>query len=89
MGEERRIRILRVLEYVGPESWVRNTLAKNAVKGVYHIGNDRWISEAILGDVSEILPAFPPMLPETDFPEISLDDFESHHCPIHLIEASL
>ena len=88
MGQERRIRILRLLEYVGPESWVRDTIARSSVKGVYHLANDRWISEAVLGDVSEIITAFPETLPIELEPEIPFHEFERIHAPIELIEAN-
>lgn len=43
------VRVLRVLEYVGPRAWVENALERRAVKEIYRINADTWISEAFLG----------------------------------------
>lgn len=53
------VRVIRVLEYVGPRSWVESIIAHNAVKGVMlvgskHEGTKGTIREAILGDFPEI-----------------------------------
>jgi hypothetical protein len=49
------VRVLRVLEYVGPRRWVAETLARNSVKGTKIISEDCFISEAVIGDYPEIL----------------------------------
>lgn len=55
MKIEDRVRVLRILEYVGPRSWVEKTMEANAVKGTHHLGHGQWIKEAILGDYPEML----------------------------------
>lgn len=49
------VRVLRLLEYVGPRDWVEKTMAGNAVKGEYR-GPGFVIREAILGQFSELVP---------------------------------
>lgn len=49
-----RVRVIRVLEYVGPRTWVEGVLEKRGVKGVLHCENCT-IREAILGDFPEIV----------------------------------
>lgn len=60
---EDRIRVLRVLEYVGSRSFVERSLELRTVKGRHYPKRDRgtgagdYIQEAILGETAEILPA--------------------------------
>lgn len=45
---EKIIRVIRVLEYVGPEAWIDTTMARNAVKdknNAFLLGSDRSIRE--------------------------------------------
>ena|SRR5215216_1107607 len=48
------VRVLRILEYIGPRDHIENTLAHNAVKGTKEFGKSA-IREAIIGDFPEIL----------------------------------
>lgn len=48
------IRVLRVLEYVGPRSAIESTLTQNAVKGSRTFGAIT-IREAVVGDFPETL----------------------------------
>ena len=48
------VRVLRILEYVGPRSWVESTLANNAVKGTQRFGVGR-IDSAILGESPQVI----------------------------------
>ncbi len=57
-----KVRVIRVLEYVGPRSWVESTLENNAVKGIKVLGNGATIREAILGDFPEIVEEEKPVL---------------------------
>jgi hypothetical protein len=55
---EDRVRVLRVLEYEGPRSWVEYTLAQNAVKGEKRFtkGDElHIIREAMIGEMPVIL----------------------------------
>jgi len=52
---EDTVRVLRVLEYVGPRSWVETTMSRNAVKGTHLVSPGCWIREATIGDFPEIL----------------------------------
>ena len=49
------IRVIRILEYTGPRSWVEKTIAGNIIKGSQKFGGDKIIREAILGDFPEIV----------------------------------
>ncbi len=51
-----RVRVIRVLEYVGPRDWVEQTLSKNVMKGSRTFNNGTChIREAFLGDFPEIV----------------------------------
>lgn len=55
---EDRVRVLRVLEYEGPRSWVEVTLAVSIIKGCKAIQTPNGpavIREAMLGEVPTIL----------------------------------
>jgi hypothetical protein len=55
---EDRVRVLRVLEYEGPRSWVETTLDKRAVKGAHAFSataGNCVIREAMVGEVPVIL----------------------------------
>ena len=52
------VRVLRVLEYVGPREWVERTLA-NSIQGERRIGPDRVIRAATLGLYPEVLQNLP------------------------------
>ena len=49
------VRVLRVLEYSGPRTWVEQTLERNAIKGTFTTENGGRITSAILGTFPEIL----------------------------------
>lgn len=51
----KQVRILRVLEYIGPYEVVQTTLEANAVKGVRHFG-DLTINDAIVGQRPDLAP---------------------------------
>ncbi len=54
--EERddKVRVLRVIEYVGPRHWVEATLL-DSIQGTKVLGKDRFISAATIGSFPEIL----------------------------------
>jgi hypothetical protein len=52
--KEDKVRVLRVIEYVGPRSWVEHTVA-NSIQGEKRIGVDTVIRAATLGTFPEIL----------------------------------
>lgn len=49
------VRVLRVLEYIGPRSWIESTMAGNGVKGERRIDSNKIIREAVLGQSHEII----------------------------------
>lgn len=49
------VRVIRILEYTGPRSWVEKTISGNIIKGVQSFGKDKTIREATLGDFPEII----------------------------------
>jgi len=51
------VRVIRILEYVGPRSWVETTLERAAVplNGQRCVDKDKVIRSAMLGDFAEIL----------------------------------
>jgi len=51
------VRVLRILEYVGPREWVEMTMQKNAVpsNGCYQVDKDKFIRSAVIGQYPEIL----------------------------------
>lgn len=59
--KEDKVRVLRVLEYVGPRSWAEKMIAERTVKGMRIIRPTRdpedgcFIREAIIGEYPEIL----------------------------------
>lgn len=48
------VRVLRVIEYVGPRSWVEATV-ELSIKGVLKLANGGKIGAAVVGDYPEIL----------------------------------
>jgi hypothetical protein len=52
------IRVLRVLEYIGPRGWVEQTLA-NSIQGERRVGPDRVIRAATIGLYPEVLANLP------------------------------
>lgn len=48
------VRVLRVIEYVGPRSWVEKTIA-NSIHGTKDVGMGGKISAATIGAYPEIL----------------------------------
>jgi hypothetical protein len=51
------VRVLRILEYVGPRSWVEKTIAASSVKGERQISTNCVIREAVLGTFPEVVEA--------------------------------
>jgi hypothetical protein len=50
------VRVLRVLEYEGPRSWVEDTLGHRGIKGEFRFpGKEAIIREAIIGEFPAIL----------------------------------
>lgn len=49
------VRVLRILEYVGPRSWVEKTLANSAVKGEKRLDDNTKITAVVLGEFPEII----------------------------------
>jgi hypothetical protein len=52
---EDTVRVIRIIEYIGPRKWVSETISKRIVKGTYFVSEGRYISEAIIGDLPEII----------------------------------
>jgi hypothetical protein len=48
------VRVLRIIEYVGPRDWVEATVAKS-IHGTREIDKDKRISAATIGAFPEIL----------------------------------
>lgn len=65
------IRILRVLEYVGPLEQLQKVLEQNAVKGIARFG-DITIQEAIVGPRLDLAP--PGYFDEEGNPKSTLDE---------------
>lgn len=58
MNEKKdQVRVLRLIEYVGPREWVESTLERS-VKGTRHVGKGT-IRAVTLGDYPEILENLP------------------------------
>ena len=51
---EEKVRVLRVIEYVGPRSWVEQTVARS-IHGTMVVGSDKEIRAATIGTYPEIL----------------------------------
>ena len=50
-------RILRVIEYVGDDTFLQSCIERRVIKGTYVPGRKLcYIREAILGDMAELLP---------------------------------
>jgi hypothetical protein len=51
------VRVLRILEYVGPREWIETTLLKGAVpaNGEHRLADNSVIRSAIIGQYPEIL----------------------------------
>lgn len=49
-----KVRVLRIIEYVGDRDWVENTL-NNSIKGTVEFNKGCFIKSAIIGDYPEIL----------------------------------
>ena len=47
------VRVIRILEYVGPREWIEHCLEHRAVKEIFRIQNNAYISEAFLQRVPE------------------------------------
>jgi len=45
-------RVLRVIEYTGPEEWLMETMARRGIKGTHIIERNKVIREAIVGEFS-------------------------------------
>lgn len=52
-----RVRVLRLLEYVGTPEWVNKCIEGRAVKGRRVISGDNFIQEAIIGETPELFIA--------------------------------
>jgi hypothetical protein len=52
-----KVRIVRILEYVGTREWLETTLNKGAVpaNGQYVVNNECYIKSATIGSFAEIL----------------------------------
>ena len=48
------VRVLRVIEYVGPRDWVERTVS-NSVHGTKDLGDGKEIRAATIGEFPEIL----------------------------------
>jgi hypothetical protein len=49
-----KIRVLRVIEYIGDREWVEKTLEKS-IHGTWKLPNNREIRVATIGDFAEII----------------------------------
>ena len=52
------VRVLRVIEYVGPRSWVEKTV-EDAIHGRKEMGDGGYVSAATVGGYPEILHGLP------------------------------
>jgi hypothetical protein len=51
---EETVRVLRIIEYVGPRNWVERVVSES-IHGTKMIGDDRMIRAATIGEYPEIL----------------------------------
>lgn len=65
MAPDDRVRVIRVLEYVGGREWVEDTLTRRSVAGTWSCPNGT-IREAVVGDFPEVVN--PPAKPEPILP---------------------
>lgn len=57
------VRVIRILEYIGPRDWVESCLDRRAIKGVHHVqGRNARITEGLLGETKEVLSQDDPIL---------------------------
>jgi hypothetical protein len=50
------VRVLRVLEYVGPRDWIEDAINRRGIKGkVILKEKNAYIAEAILGETAELV----------------------------------
>lgn len=61
-----RVRVLRLIEYVGTPEWVNKCIEGRAVKGRRVISGDNFIQEGIIGEVPEVLPSPDPLMLTTN-----------------------
>ena len=59
-----RVRVLRLVEYIGDREWVENTIA-GSIKGTLILAEDKMIRAATIGDFPEILGTFGSPMVET------------------------
>ena len=52
---EKRVRILRVIEYIGTPEFVDNCIMRRGLKGTKIIPHQGYMREAILGDTAEVI----------------------------------
>jgi hypothetical protein len=53
VGRDERIRVVRVIEYVGPKDWIETTMTLNAVSSdgpKFTLAGDRWVREIARGE---------------------------------------
>lgn len=70
------VRVIRVLEYVGPRQWVEHSLEKRHVKGTWRC-NAGVIQEAIVGDFPEDVTPVADPVPLEPCPECKASSFRS------------
>jgi hypothetical protein len=69
------VRVMRIIEYVGPRPWVESTL-RRSIHGTYHLAHDKRITAAILGDYPEVLEQARAVDDTAKFP--SKPEFDEH-----------
>ncbi len=55
MSDIRARRVLRVLEYIGTDDFIKRSIEDRSVKGTRRIAGYGEIREAVLGDTTEVL----------------------------------
>jgi hypothetical protein len=54
MSQNETIRVIRVLEYVGPREWVEHVLSRNYIKGLVPLGKGH-IAELLVGESNPVI----------------------------------
>lgn len=71
-------RMLRVLEYTGDASFIREQIERRGVKGSREVRPGCWIREAIIGDTSELLDIPPAGMPTASGPVLEVAGYCPH-----------
>lgn len=50
----KQVKIIRILEYVGDEEWMKRQMERNGVQGFLSLGETRWIREVYCSPPQDI-----------------------------------